>query len=306
MTFCFDIGGSFIRYGVATPDGMVAEAGRVPTPANDFDAFVSALDHAIGAMPAQGARDVSISIAGVIDPRTGRASIANVPCCDRRELASDLKDRLGRPVRITNDADCFALAEARFGAGEGHNNVFAIILGTGVGGGVVINGQLVTGAGGFSGEWGHGPIVDPTAGGLEPEMPGFECGCGHTNCLDTVGGARGLERLYRAISGIDNSSAGILEAWRAAEPDATRTIALFVEHLARSLSVAVNTLGASIVPVGGGLAAADDLLAALDTRVRSLTLSAYDAPLVVPGQMRRDGGLIGAALAAAYRKAEAA
>lgn len=306
MTYCFDIGGSFIRYGLSDEAGMVSEAGRVPTPGTDFDAFVQALKDAIAAMLGHGTGDVSISIAGIVDPQSGLTVIANVPCCDRRPLAEDLGNALGRTVRITNDADCFALAEARLGAGRGHSNVFAIILGSGVGGGIVLNGQLVTGAGGVTGEWGHGPIVDPTAGGLVDGIEPFQCGCGHVGCLDTVGGARGMERLHEAIHAISLDSNAILAAWRSGEAAAEKTVAVFVEHLARSLCVAVNTLGASIVPVGGGLASADDLIAALDKRVRELVLATYAEALVVPGKRRADGGLVGAAAVAMSSKARAA
>lgn len=306
MSYCFDIGGSFIRFGTPGPDGLVAEAGRVATPAEDFEVFAAALAEAIAAMPRQQDAVASISLAGIVDPASGKSVIANVPCCNGRLLQRDLATALRRPVLVTNDADCFALAEARLGVGRGHANVFAIILGSGVGGGIVLNGDLVRGFGGVGGEWGHGPIVDPTAGGLTGPIGPFPCGCGQSGCLDTVGGARGLERLYAAMHGTRRGSDAIIADWRAGEPAARQTVQVFIEHLARALSVAVNTLGASIVPVGGGLASARDLIAALDARLRQMTLADYPEALVVPGARHADGGLVGAGLVAARQTTEAA
>jgi N-acetylglucosamine kinase len=102
---------------------------------------------------------IAISIAGVVDPVSGRGTVANIPCIDGIALGPALEGRLGLPVLVLNDADCFAMAEAQAGAGRGHASVFGIILGTGVGGGLVIDGRLVSGAGGFAGEWGHGPVI---------------------------------------------------------------------------------------------------------------------------------------------------
>ncbi len=298
MTCCFDIGGSFIRYGTPDAEGLVPERGRIPTPGKDFAGFVHALSDALADMPGGDGDVVSISLAGFTDVQTGRAVVANVPCLNGRSLEKELSGRLGRQVCITNDADCFALAEAQRGAGKGHSSVFAIILGTGVGGGLVINGELVRGAGGISGEWGHGPIVDPGAGGLIDPLPRVQCGCGRMDCLDTVGGARGLERLHAALHDETRNSADIIDAWQAQEEPAGLTIKVYVEHLARALSVVLNTIGASVVPVGGGMAAVPQLVAALDMRVRELVLARHGSPLVVPGKRARDGGLVGAAVVA--------
>lgn len=298
MTWCFDIGGSFIKYGVPAESGLVPELGRVKTPGADFDAFAGALKKAIAEMPQSATGIVSLSMAGIADAGEGRAKVANVPCLNGRRLETELAAKLGHPVRITNDADAFALAEARLGAGKGSGVVFAIILGTGVGGGLVIDGQLVHGFGGVSGEWGHGPMIDPGAGGLIEPIERFACGCGQKGCLDTVGGARGLERLHAAIHNQALDSGAILERWQAGEAAAGKTVAVFVEHLARGLSVITNTIGAASIPVGGGLSAAPELIAAIDTRTREMVLARYEQVLVVPGERRADGGLVGAALAA--------
>ncbi len=306
MIACFDIGGSFIKYGVPDADGLVPERGRVKVPANDYDAFVAALKAAIAEMPGP-IEIVSIAVAGFVDPETGRAVIANIPCLNGRVLQPDLDARLGCRTIVTNDADCFALAESGHGVARGKANVFAIILGSGVGGGMVINGRLVSGAGGIAGEWGHSPIVDPLAGGLLNEpLPQIACGCGRSGCLDSYGGARGLERIHLALAGQMLDSTEILSAWRAGERAANLSVDVYVETVSRALNLIVNTVGIDAVPVGGGLASAPDLIARLDERVRALALAPRRAPLVVPGTRAVDGGLVGAALAGALALGEAA
>jgi N-acetylglucosamine kinase len=284
MITCFDIGGSAIKGAIATADGQIRTLQRVPTPAHDFAAFTAAMQALIDAGGTS--RGVAISIAGVIDPANGRIKCANIPCIDGRTLAADLGDVFKLPVWIINDADSFALAEAQAGAGRGHANVFGLILGTGVGGGLVIGGRLVGGPGGFAGEWGHGPVVG---------SPRFPCGCGQTGCLDTVGGARGLERLHRALHGRSLDSRDIIAAWQDGDAGAERTVACWTDLLSGPLAMLVNTVGASILPVGGGLANSAALIARLDQAVRAQILRKTDAPIVVPGQSGAEPGLIGAA-----------
>jgi len=293
MITSFDIGGTAIKSAVATADGQIGGAHRVPTPTHDFAAFTAAMQALIDA--GGPTRGVAISIAGVIDPDNGRIRCANIPCIDGRTLAADLSAVFGLPVWILNDADSFALAEARAGAGRGHRNVFGLILGTGVGGGLVIDGHLVGGPGGLAGEWGHGPVAAHFAGTPPQAIPRFRCGCGQTGCLDTVGGARGLERLHGALGQPALDSRAIIDAWQAGDAAAERTVAVFIDLLAGPLAMLVNTLGASILPVGGGLSNSAPLIARLDAAVRAAILRKTDAPLIVPGQSGAEAGLIGAA-----------
>lgn len=288
MITCFDIGGSAIKCAVATPDGRIGELHRVPTPTRDFAAFTAAMQAQIDA--GGPSRGVAISIAGVVDPDNGRIKCANIPCIDGRALADDLSAALKLPVWIINDADSFALAEAQAGAGRGHATVFGLILGTGVGGGLVLHGRLLAGPGGFAGEWGHGPVAAQF-----PGIPRFACGCGQAGCLDTVGGARGLERLHQALHRQSPDSREIIAAWQAGDAAAERTIACWTDLLSGPLAMLVNTVGASILPVGGGLANSAPLIARLDHAVRARILRKTDAPIIVPGQSGAEPGLIGAA-----------
>ena len=292
---CFDIGGSFIKGAVALTASDITPLAPQATPLQDFNAFVATLLGVIADSNIQPER-VALSITGIIDPETGIATVANIPCIHGRALRRDLEARLGLDVLIANDADCFALAEAGLGAGRGHSIVLGAILGSGVGGGLVANGRLVNASGGFAGEWGHGPILPNYAGNPPVAIPAWDCACGQKRCLNTVGGARGMERLHVEVHGVERTSREIVDGWQAGDTAATRTIDLYVELVAAPLALAVNISGASIVPVGGGLAKSRPLMEKLDQAVRARTLRRFDRPLVVPGTLEIEPGLAGAAL----------
>lgn len=297
MIACFDIGGSAIKAAVARAPSDVAVVGTVPTPLHDFDLFASALR---GLTPGGVAAEapVAISIAGVVDPASGRIKVANIPCLDGRRLSAELGEKLSRPVVVANDADCFAVAEAAEGAGRGKRIVFGVILGTGVGGGLVINGRLVQGAGGLTGEWGHGPVSATLAGDPPETIPRFPCGCGQVGCIDTVGGARGIERLHKHLHGESLSSPAIVAAWEAGEAQAARTVDIYTDLVAGPLALVVNVVGADVVPVGGGLSNSRALICRLDEAVRARILRQATEPLLLPAQCRIEPGLIGAAILA--------
>ncbi len=296
MITCFDIGGSTIKAATATAPDRLVELGRVATPHHDLDAFVAAIAELVrrGGAPAGSA--IAISVTGVVDPADGRVTCANIPCIDGVQLDRELADRLGCPVRVANDADCFVLAEALAGAGQGSRVVFGAILGTGVGGGIVVDGRIHRGAGGLAGEWGHGPIAATSAGTPPVTLPRLPCGCGQVGCVDTVGGARGLERLYRHITGRDAPSTEIISAWLAGDADAERAVDCQVDLVADPLALVVNIIGPDIVPVGGGLGKVAPLIERLDIAVRRRILRRLDRPLVVPARLGGEPGLVGAAL----------
>jgi N-acetylglucosamine kinase len=296
MITCLDIGGSGIKGAVAFSPNSVQMLGRLSTPLHDFDAFTDTIRQLLALSPAPAGSTVSIAITGVIDPATGIIKCANIPCIDGRTLAADLSARLDRPVVIGNDADLFALAEAGAGAGQGHPIVFGVILGTGVGGGLVIDGKVVSGAGGYAGEWGHAPVAATRV--LDPpvELPRFACGCGQAGCVDTIGGARGLERLHQHFTRNRLSSVQIVAAWEGGDATATRTIDAYMEVVAPPLALVVNVVGAGIVPVGGGLSRSLALIERLDREVRSRILRQTSQRLVVPAKLEVEPGLVGAAI----------
>ncbi|NHB76417.1 ROK family protein [Rhodobacter calidifons] len=286
MILALDIGGSRIR--AAVWDGTLRPLGEVATPVCDKAAFLGAI---AGFAQGRALKGIAISIAGVVDPATGAGRVANIPAIDGLRLGPEVEAATGSPVRVLNDADCFALAEATRGAGRGLASVFGVILGSGVGGGLVLGGQVVTGAGGYAGEWGHGPVI-------RGEFA-FQCGCGQVGCIDTVGSARGLERLHRKRTAELLGSQAIIAGWMAGEAEAGATMALWRELVAGPLALVVNVVGADVVPVGGGLSRAPGLVTYLDEAVRVRVLRRTKGPLLVPAECGADAGLLGAALAGA-------
>jgi N-acetylglucosamine kinase len=295
MIVCFDIGGTAIKGALAFSAEDIRPVPRQATPIHDFDAFVAVLKSVI-ALSDEQPECVALSIAGIIDPETGRAVVANVPCIHGRRLGQDLEAALGLPVLVANDADCFVLAEAGIGAGKGHRVVFGVILGTGVGGGLVIDGQLINREGGFAGEWGHGPVAATEAGNPPVHLPRFACGCGLSGCIDAICSARGMEKLHRHLHDEDLSSESIVANWQAQQVRASRTIDVYLDVLAGPLALVANVTGTTIIPVGGGLSNSIALIEAIDRAVRARILRKFQRPLVVPAQCKIEPGLIGAAI----------
>lgn len=295
LILCFDIGGSWIKTATARSVDDIEIGARHPTPAEDFGAFVDVLRAELDNLTVRPVC-IAISMTGVVDPDTGIITCANIRCIDQRRLAEDLYLLLGAPVLIANDADCFALAEAGQGAGRGHRVVLGIILGSGVGGGLVVDGRLINAAGGFAGEWGHGPIIASSAGNPAVEIPAFACICGQKGCVNTIGGARGIERLHKLIHSEDLPSTDIIATWEVGEPKAVLTVQVYVDLIASPLALAINITGASILPAGGGLANSAALLAEIDRTVRQRILRRSERPLVVRAKCDIEPGLIGAVL----------
>ena len=298
MRLCADIGGSFVDMGIVDRSGAVSARARFPTPLHDWDAFVALFRDTFAAHAEMLAPDspLCLALAGLIDPNTGALTSANIPSLHGRAVVAELSAAIGRPVSVINDADAFALAEATLGAGRGHRRVFGIILGTGVGGGLVEDGQVLIGTHGIGGEWGHGAVMvdSPIAPG---SVPVFACGCGRTGCLDTIGGARGLERLHGFLhDGAVATSSDITSGWLAGDAAFTATIDYYVRLIAGPIAMFLNSFPAQIVPVGGGLSNCVELIARLDAEVRAGMLEPTDAPMLVPTVLRDRAGLLGAAL----------
>lgn len=297
MILCADIGGSFIDVAVVHPDGRTEHRRSVPTPLDNAPAFIGALVALCAPWPDM---PLHIAIAGVECPDTGIIRAANIPCLQALPLSAHLRRETGRIVRIANDADCFALAEAHFGVAKGHRNVFGVILGTGIGGGFILDGRIVPGLGGVTGEWGHAPLVIPPPASHDQEsakalVPLFRCGCGISGCLDTIAGARALERLHLWAGGTPQTSRAILEAWQTGDRQAGRTLDIWLSYMGAGLAHVINVTGSTIVPVAGGLSNAHALVDALDEAVRARILTTTSGPLLRRAALGADAGLLGAA-----------
>jgi len=253
MRIGIDLGGTKIE-GIAL-GGAGEERGRVrvQTPAGDYAATITAVvdlvERLCRSAGSESLAGIGIGIPGTISPATGLVKNANSTWLIGRPLDRDLEAALGQPIRMANDANCFAVSEATDGAAAGAHVVFGVILGTGVGGGIVVDGRPLTGVDAIAGEWGHNPLPWPTDG----ERPGPACYCGLSGCIETFLSGRGLAADHRAATGEDASAADIAERAGRGEKAARDTVHRYMERLARALATVINILDPEVIVLGGGL-----------------------------------------------------
>ena len=263
-----DLGGTKIEAVALAPDGTELARRRVPTPQGDYDATLAAIaDLVHGFEHAVMARcRVGIGMPGTISPATGLVKNANSTWLNGRPFRRDVERALGRPVALANDADCFALSEATDGAGAGARVVFGVILGTGVGGGIVVDGRLLAGPNAIAGEWGHNPLPWPR----DEERPGPSCYCSRAGCIETFLSGPGLARDHARAEGLAEGAAlpapEIAALAAAGDEGARRALERHAERLARALAHVINLLDPHAIVLGGGLSA----LPSLYERVPSL------------------------------------
>jgi fructokinase len=255
MRIGVDLGGTKIEFAAITADGRILGKNRMPTPTGDYGATIGAIRDGVLALEQEIGRtgSVGVGIPGSISPSTGRVRNANSTCLNGNFLTSDLEKALNRPVRLANDANCFALSEAIDGAGKGSDSVFGVILGTGVGGGLVIGGTAITGRNAISGEWGHNPLPWPGAG----EAAGKECYCGQSGCIETHLSGPALSQAYQAASGDAAEAIQIAQLANAGDKIAKDVLAEYERKLARALSLVINILDPDVIVLGGGLSNID-------------------------------------------------
>jgi fructokinase len=245
-----DLGGTKIEAIALSPAGAEMARRRVHTP-RDYAASLDAIAALVRELErvADQAGTVGIGIPGTVVPRTGLVKNANSVWLNGRPLGRDLEERLGRPVRLMNDANCFALSEATDGAAAGAHVVFGVILGTGVGGGIVVDGRCLTGANLIAGEWGHNPLPWLTS----EEWPGPLCYCGKRGCVETWLSGPALERDHAEHTGFTLSSREIVRAAADGDQGATTTLARYHDRLGRALASLINVLDPDVVVLGGGM-----------------------------------------------------
>ncbi|HJR91419.1 MAG TPA: ROK family protein [Acidimicrobiia bacterium] len=253
-----DLGGTKIEAVALDASGHELARRRVPTPAGDYGAILGAIADLVGAVE-QAAGDtaeaIGIGTPGAPSPSTGLMKNSNSTVLNGRPLEEDLESSLGRPTVMRNDADCFALSEAVDGAGVGAEVVFGVILGTGVGGGVVVGGEVRQGPNRVGGEWGHNPLPWAAA----DELPGPDCYCGKRGCIEQWVSGVSFAADHRRRHGGDSDSIGIVGAARSGEPAAARSLDRYVDRLARSLATAINILDPDVIVLGGGMSNVDEL-----------------------------------------------
>ena len=256
MRMGVDYGGTKIEGIVLGPDGSELARARVPTPRFDYDGGVAAIKGLMERLEAEtGARvgTVGLGVPGSVDRGTGYVSMGNSVWLHGRDLRGDLAAALDRPVKIANDANCFALSEAVDGGGAGAPVVFGVILGTGVGGGIVVNGALVEGVNAIAGEWGHMPLPAP----LDDERPGPLCSCGVAGHTESWLSGPSLAADFARRAGVPVESgpkpSEILALAEAGDSVAEETLVRFEDRLGRALASIVNVLDPDVIVLGGGL-----------------------------------------------------
>jgi fructokinase len=246
-----DLGGTKIEIIALDPSGRVLLRRRRASPRGSYQDTLEAVRRLVADAEAElGARaTVGFGTPGAISPATGLMKNSNSTWLNGRPLDRDLAETLGRPIAIANDADCFALSEATDGAAAGAASVFGVIIGTGVGGGLVINGRALAGPNAIAGEWGHNPLPWPQAG----ELPGPSCYCGLRGCLETWLSGPGMARDHRQQTGSALDSPAIVAAALAGDPSAEATLGRYEDRMARGLASVINLVDPEVIVLGGGL-----------------------------------------------------
>jgi fructokinase len=247
-----DLGGTKIEAVALGPDGTEVFRERVPTPAGDYRGIIDAIAVLVARAEAAAAPTqptVGVGTPGAISPVTGLLKNSNSTILIGQPFDRDLEQALERPLVMRNDADCFALSEARDGAASGADVVFGVIIGTGVGGGVVVRGRALRGPNAITGEWGHNPLPWPGP----DERPGPPCYCGKSGCIETFVSGTGLEARYQEATGVAVEAPAIVERAQSGELPARRELELYVDRLARSLATVINLLDPDVIVLGGGM-----------------------------------------------------
>jgi predicted NBD/HSP70 family sugar kinase len=251
MRLGIDLGGTKIEIIALAQDGAELLRRRIDTPQGDYAGIlrtiVSLVQAAEHELAQQGA--VGICTPGAISPASGLLKNSNSTCLNGRAFKRDLERALGRSVHMANDANCFALSEATDGAAAGAEVVFGVIVGTGVGGGIVVGGRVLTGPNAIAGEWGHNPLPWPS----DDERPGPVCYCGKTGCIETFLSGPGLVRDYAKVAGQELTTHELVH--RAAYGDAptAATWRRYEDRMARALAHVINILDPQIIVLGGGM-----------------------------------------------------
>lgn len=251
MRIGVDLGGTKIEIIALDDGGATLARQRVVTPAGNYAATVQSIAKLVLSLEKELGQIATVGVAtpGAIAPGTGKLKNANSVCLNGQPLQADLQMALQREVRLANDADCFALSEAMDGAAAGVGVVFAVIVGTGTGGGVVINGQLLRGANAIAGEWGHNPLPWPEA----DELPGAECYCGKRGCIETFLSGPGLQRDHALVTGEALDAVQVVAQAEAGNLAAENSLRRYEQRMARALASVINLLDPEVIVLGGGL-----------------------------------------------------
>jgi predicted NBD/HSP70 family sugar kinase len=294
--FGIDLGGTKIEIIALDETGQERHRQRIATPKGDYAATIGAIVQLVQqAETALGAKgSVGIATPGAVSRMTGRIKNANSTCLNGQPLVEDLQRALTREIRIANDANCFALSEAIDGAGADADVVFGVILGTGVGGGVVINRQVLTGANAIAGEWGHNPLPIFSPSNTSAELPGHACYCGKRGCIETWLSGPGLAKHFLEATGTALTAEQIV-AHAATDPRCEAALQTYEDRLARSLASIISVLDPDVIVLGGGLSNVARWYDAVPRRWTQYAFSDHVATRLLPPKFGASSGVRGAA-----------
>ena len=293
MRIGVDLGGTKTESVAIDDTGTECARLRVPTPSQSYDEIVASivrLVHDTEACVGQ-TGTVGIGIPGAVSPATGLVKNANTVVLIGRPLDRDLARALGRPVRVANDANCFALSEASDGAGAGARVVFAVIVGTGTGGGVVVDGNLLPGPPAIAGEWGHNPLPWPR----DDERPGPPCYCGKSGCIETFLAGPSLSRDHRLHTGEARDAGDIAQRAEAGDAAAVASMARYEDRMARGLASVINLLDPDAIVLGGGVSNIARLYREVPLRLGAYVFSDTVSTPILPALHGDSSGVRGAA-----------
>lgn len=292
--FGIDLGGTKIELLALDTHGAECWRKRIATPQGDYTATLNTITALVreAEVVLKGQGSVGIATPGAVSRKTGLIKNANSTCLNGKPLTADLSDMLGRPIRIDNDANCFALSEATDGAAAGARVVFGVILGTGVGGGIVADGKVIAGANAIAGEWGHNPLPAQTD---EERSAALRCYCGRDNCVESWLSGPGLAADHQRAQGVALDAADI--AARAEQGDAACVASMtrYSERLARALASVINVLDPDVIVLGGGLANIRSLYTSIPNEWTPHVFSDHIATRLVPPRFGDSSGVRGAA-----------
>jgi fructokinase len=288
-----DLGGTKIEGIVLDADGVERCRERIQTPQGDYEATLDAVAGLVTRLESEVDQVCSVGIAmpGSVSRATGLLKNSNSVCLNGQALHRDLEARIGRPLRFANDADCFALSEAIDGAGRDAAVVFGVIVGTGTGGGVVINRHLLAGPNGIAGEWGHNPLPWPQA----EELPGPACYCGQHGCIETWLSGPGLARDHQQVNGGSMDARTIIQLAELGDAKACATMNRYADRMARALASVVNVIDPDVIVLGGGISNCKRLYKAVTTRWDAYVFSDRVDTRLVRAQYGDASGVRGAA-----------
>ena len=288
-----DIGGTKIEAAALDRNGAFAVRRRIATPQNDYPAALDSIVGLVRSVETEiGERSpAGFGIPGTISPATGVVKNAYNSPFNGHPLDRDIADRLGRPIRMMNDANCFALSEAIDGAAAGAGIVFGVILGTGCGGGIVINGHPVRGLNAIAGEWGHNPL--PWLGAMD--QPARSCSCGKTGCIETYLSGTGFAAHHNAATGLALAAQEIVDLAAQGDEAARTSFDQYQDRLARALASIINVLDPDVVVLGGGMSNVSDLYATVPERWADWVFSDRVETRLVPPTFGDSSGVRGAA-----------